>query len=200
MNIVIDMQGKLCPMPVIETRKELKLNPQHPVVTIVDNWIAVENLQKLGKQMGYDIVVEEKSKKEYHVLLKVSEVVAKIVLETEKVSENKGETVVVISSDVMGQGDDVLGKALLKGYIYAMTQLDTPPDCILFYNGGVHLSVTGADTLEDLLFLEKNGTKIASCGACLGHYKLSEQLAVGEVTNMYTIAEILSTAGRIIKP
>ena len=46
----IDMTGKACPLPVIQTHKALK---EHDVVeTIVDNKIATENLKRLADQLG----------------------------------------------------------------------------------------------------------------------------------------------------
>lgn len=40
----------------------------------------------------------------------------------------------------MGNGDDELGKILIKGFIYALSQMETHPDTILFYNGGAKLT------------------------------------------------------------
>jgi hypothetical protein len=45
--------------------------------------------------------------------------------------------------------------------------------------------------VEDLQALEAWGIEILACGTCLGYYGLKERVAVGEVSNMYTIAEIL---------
>jgi len=44
------------------------------------------------------------------------------------------------------------------------------------------------------------GTEIFGCGACLNFYGLTEKVAVGEVTNMYAIVEMMRKAYRIIKP
>lgn len=52
----------------------------------------------------------------------------------------------------------------------------------------------------DLKTLEDGGTEILTCGTCLNHYGLEEQLAVGEVTNMYMIAETMMQASNIVKP
>ena len=38
------------------------------------------------------------------------------------------------------------------------------------------------------------------CGTCLNFYGLTDKLAVGGVTNMYTIVEKLVSAGKVIKP
>ena len=43
-----------------------------------------------------------------------------------------------------------------------------------------------------------NGVKIISCGTCLDFYGLKEKLAVGEISNMYTIYETLEKADRNI--
>ena len=39
-----------------------------------------------------------------------------------------------------------------------------------------------------------------SCGTCLNHYGLADQLGVGEVTNMYVIVEKQANARGIIRP
>ena len=109
-------------------------------------------------------------------------------------------TVVVISSQCMGEGDPELGTALMKSYIYALSQQDQLPSTILFYNSGVKLACQDAPTLEDLKSLEAQGVEILACGTCLNFYGLSEKLQVGSVTNMYVIAEKMSQASLIIKP
>ena len=48
--------------------------------------------------------------------------------------------------------------------------------------------------------MEQQGVEILTCGTCLNYYGLTEQLAVGKVTDMYTIVERLSGAGQVIKP
>lgn len=92
-------------------------------------------------------------------------------------------TVVVISSDRMGTGNDELGKVLIKGFIFAVTQLDKLPKTMLFYNGGATLTTEGSDSLEDLKSLEAQGVEIMTCGTCLDYYGLKDKLAVGSVTN-----------------
>lgn len=100
----------------------------------------------------------------------------------------------------MGAGDDNLGATLMKGFIFALTQLDTLPSTILFYNGGVHLTCEGSPALDDLKALADAGVEILSCGTCLNNYNLTEKLAVGDVTNMYVIAEKQMNASLVIRP
>lgn len=61
-----------------------------------------------------------------------------------------GNTIVVLSSDCMGEGDEVLGKALMKGFIYALTSQEGLPDTVIMYNGGARLPIEGSESLEDL--------------------------------------------------
>ena len=112
----------------------------------------------------------------------------------------RGNLVVAIASDRMGSGNDELGKVLIKSFIFAVTQLDELPKTMLFYNGGATLTTEGSDSLEDLKSLEALGVEIMTCGTCLDYYGLKEKLAVGSVTNMYSIVETLAGASKIIKP
>ena len=48
--------------------------------------------------------------------------------------------------------------------------------------------------------MEAQGVQVLACGTCLNYYGLTEQLAVGSVTNMYAIVEELNAAGKVIRP
>ena len=100
----------------------------------------------------------------------------------------------------MGNGNDELGKVLIKGFLFAVTQLEKLPKTMLFYNGGATLTAEGSDSLEDLKSLEAQGVEILTCGTCLNFYGLTDKLQVGEVTNMYVIAEKMTQADLIVQP
>ena len=108
--------------------------------------------------------------------------------------------VLVLASDEMGQGDAVLGRLLMKGFVYAVTQQDKLPETVLLFNGGAKLSCQGSDSLEDLKELEAQGVEILTCGTCLNHYGIAEKLLVGNVTNMYEIVEKMTGAKKIVRP
>ena len=112
----------------------------------------------------------------------------------------RGDFVVAVSSAGMGSGDDELGRTLMKGFIFALTQLEKLPKTILFYNGGAAITTEGSVSLEDLRSLEAQGVEIMTCGTCLNYYGLTDKLAVGSVSNMYTIVETLARAGKVIRP
>lgn len=114
--------------------------------------------------------------------------------------DRRKNTVVVISSDRMGSGNDELGKVLMKGFVFAVSKLDELPSAMLFYNGGATLTAEGSESLEDLKELEAQGVEIMTCGTCLDYYGLKEKLEVGTVTNMYSIVEKMNQAERILRP
>ena len=88
----------------------------------------------------------------------------------------------------------------MKGFLFALSQLDELPETILFYNGGAYLTTECPDSLEDLKAMENQGVEILTCGTCLDYYGLKEKLQVGGVTNMYQIAEKLAGATQVIQP
>ena len=107
---------------------------------------------------------------------------------------------VVLSANTMGTGEEKLGKALMKAFVFALTKQDVLPETILCYNTGAYLTTEGADTLEDLKLLESEGVTILTCGTCLDFYGLKEKLMVGGVTNMYDIVERMESAQIIVRP
>lgn len=196
--------GDACPIPVVKTKNAIKeLGAEGGVVeTLVDNEIAVQNLTKMANQKGYQVNSEKLEENRFRVVMTIGEGNEELGEDEETCipDSRKKNTVVVISSSTMGEGDDELGAVLMKGFIYAIAQQDELPSTVLFYNGGARLTCEEAPTLEDLKALEAQGVEIMTCGTCLNHYGLSDKLQVGTVTNMYVIAEKMTGASLIIKP
>lgn len=90
----------------------------------------------------------------------------------------------------------MLGEILMKSFIYTVTETEPLPKTIVFYNSGVYLTVKDSPVLDDIKVLAENGVEIISCGTCLDFFGLKEELAVGEISNMYTIYEAIKNAGR----
>ncbi|MDY5211895.1 sulfurtransferase-like selenium metabolism protein YedF [Intestinibacter sp.] len=208
-EIKVDAMGDQCPIPVIKTKKALNEITESTLVEVhVDNEIAVQNLSKMAKQKKLEYTCEKIEDQHYVIKIKVEAQDTKQ-QEINDVEENKEEicypdkktnTVVVLSSNKMGEGSEELGQILMKGFIFALTELDELPSTILLYNSGVKLSTEGSNSINDLKTLQAQGVEILSCGTCLNYYDLTEKLEVGEVTNMYFILEKMSQADKIIRP
>ena len=205
--IKVNAMGDACPIPVVKTLNAIRsLTAPDVIETMVDNKIAVENLTRMADKKGCRIQCEELSEKEFKVTIEVGEnALSQDAGEDASVycdlpRSGKKKTVVVISSAAMGNGSDELGGALMKSFLYALSQQETLPDTILFYNGGAALTCEGSLSLEDLKEMAQQGVEIITCGTCLNFYGLTEKLAIGEVSNMYTIVEKMNEADLIIKP
>ncbi len=207
----LDERGKQCPMPVIETKKVLETSVSGEVIeVIVDNEIAVQNLIKMAGHKQLKSRSEKRGDGEYAVWIEAALGSMKNVDDGKGIcpteeglcltDRRSGGVVAVISSAEMGAGDPVLGKLLMKGFIYALSQQERLPETILLYNSGAFLSCEGSETLEDLKGMEGMGVDIRTCGTCLNHYGLEDKLGVGSVTNMYDITEILMKAQKVIRP
>ena len=188
---IVDARGLACPQPVVLTKKALAEADQ--VTTIVDNPTSKENVSRLAKKEGCEIQVEEK---EEGVFLHLTKTVSKE--EAPPSVPTAGPTVVVVGEDSMGRGSGELGGILVRSLMHTLNEVEPRPDKLIFFNSGVKLTVEGSDVLEDLRTLEQGGAEILVCGTCLDYFKIKDKVAVGEVSNMYTIAETLLGAGRTV--
>lgn len=195
MKRVIDVRGLQCPMPLIQAKQAME--EVSTIEIYVDNEIAVQNLIKLAQQKQYTIYHNKQDEHTFLVELSKNEIENQMVKEEQNNLTNK---VVVIASNKMGEGDDVLGNMLMKGFIYALTQLKELPSSVLFYNSGVFLTTQESEIIQDLQVLIDKGVEVLSCGLCLQHYQLQDKLLVGDVTNMYMILEKQMQAEGIIRP
>lgn len=204
-DITVNAMGEQCPIPVVKATKALReLTEPGTLEVLVDNEIAVQNLTRLGASQGCAVQAEKRGDSAYAVRILVKAVpvggAAAPEAEAACTPDMRSDLVVAVSSGFMGQGSDELGRILMKGFLFALGQLPELPKTILFYNGGAHLTVEGSASLEDLKNLEAQGVEILTCGTCLNYYGLTDKLAVGGVTNMYSIVEKLAGAARVIRP
>ena len=199
--ITVNAMGDNCPIPVIKTKKAMQaLTGPETIEVLVDNEIAVQNVTKMATASGGQVSSQKITDGEVKITVQMEGALSAEEEEAGCMPDARDNTVIVVSSERMGEGNDELGKVLIKGFIFAVTQLDTLPKTMLFYNGGATLTAEGSDSLEDLKSLEAQGVEIMTCGTCLDYYGLKEKLQVGTVTNMYSIVETMAKAGRIVKP
>lgn len=109
---------------------------------------------------------------------------------------------VVIKSTGMGHGEDdeVLLEKLMEGFLHTLAARENLPNHIVMYGSGVKLACTGSDSIEDLKVLDGKGVKILSCGICLDHYELRDELQVGGITTMGEVVEIITTSEKVLIP
>ncbi|MGI5911466.1 MAG: sulfurtransferase-like selenium metabolism protein YedF [Syntrophomonadaceae bacterium] len=191
MGKVIDARGLSCPQPVIMTKKAMDEPGGNNFTTIVNQIVALENIGKLAKSQGYDVEVEQNNE-DYYIHL------TKMAGNDDDIDHEEGKAVIMVRSNLFGQGESELGQLLMKNFLYSLNEIGTSISYIIFMNSGIFLALEGSPVLDNLRVLEQKGTEILSCGTCLDYYQAKNKLAIGSITNMYTALEILTTAGRSI--
>jgi len=188
----IDCRGLKCPQPVINTKKYFDSIEEGIAEIVVDNEVAKNNIVKLAENSSLKCEIMEKDGN-YHIKINKERCQCEVMELTSK------KFTIVVSTDKLGLGDDKLGAALMKSYMFALAESESIPQDMLFLNSGVKLAVEGSEVLESLNKLKDRGVSIASCGTCLDFYGLKDKLTIGEITNMYTIIEKMNNADKTIK-
>ncbi len=193
----IDARGLPCPQPVILTRNAMR--EAQELTVLVTGRDQVTNVSRLAEKAGWQTQLEQRPDGYAIHLVKGQEPVAEPELTTDLTScDISRRTVVVAASDQMGRGDDELGAILVRAFFHTLTESNSLPGTIIFYNTGVKLAAEGSPILDDLRDLQGKGVEILACGTCLGYFNLKERLAVGTISNMYTISETLLGAAHIV--
>jgi selenium metabolism protein YedF len=200
-----DARGLACPLPLIETKKLLSsMKIGAKLIITVSDPIAIDNLSRflLDLAVSYktklndssDTIITVTKNKE---IIKRDTQIEMPDLVTKQISNG---SVIVINSEFMGHGSDELGRVLMQMFINSLPEIDDIPKQIIFYNSGVTFVGYDSPVLESLKKMIDKGVAIQSCGACLDYFKLKDKLAIGEVSNMYSIIEFLYEAKKVITP
>jgi selenium metabolism protein YedF len=202
---IVDTKGQICPAPLIAAKKALKETAKgDSFVVLTDNKTSFDNLCRFLKDNKADFKITESGGVWNITVTRISgDVIEKKVTEycAPEISHfEKGNYVVALTSDKMGDGDDALGHLLMSNFIKALKDLDKLPQHIVFYNKGVTLAKKDSPVIEFIKDLEKMGVEMHLCATCVNFYKLENSITVGTLSNMFSIAEIMASSGNVIKP
>jgi len=196
----VDARGHLCPMPIIMVKAAMKdIEGTIDMQVLTDNEISKNNLLAFFRDHNNQTTC---TKVDNYWQITAS-AVARLI---EPVPSAGGsETVhndytVVLKNNKMGLGNDELGEILLKGFFNAIADLPNPPKRMIFYNNGALLVKKGSPFVDSLVKLNSLGVEIFICGACVDFFGLKDEIAVGVITNMYKICEMLEKTGKVIYP
>ena len=188
----IDCKDLACPEPVIRTKKALESLPENAILEVeVNTPSSIENCKRFAASQGCE-VREESLEGGSLLLTLIKGFGCEIIPEPPKASGTP--RTLFIKSDRIGEGE--LGRTLMKGFLTAALELDRLPDNIVMVNEGVLLSTKeeNAPVIDALQKLEAKGTKIYSCGLCMGHFGIdTSELKVGMVGNAYDTMVLLTT-------
>jgi selenium metabolism protein YedF len=163
---------------------------------LVDNPAAKENVSRFLARAGYSVRVVEQGES-FEITGERGDSPSPCELPVD-VGHEAGKTAVVIATEYLGRGDDVLGGKLVVNFIGTLKEMGQELWRLIFLNGGVKLTAEGSAALDALRQLEKEGVYILVCGTCLNHFGLLEKKQVGETTNMLDIVTALQLADKVI--
>lgn len=193
----VDARGKACPMPVLMARQAITEGADRLKV-LVDNETAVGNLQRMAASQGFAAAVEGSDGSFTLTLTRVGAAPAEEPAQASVPAAEKGDWVLFVGKDIVGEGDRTLGTNLIRMLFYTLSQSDDLPGAVLFMNGGVRLPAGDEQVIGHLKELVGRGVEVLVCGTCLNFYNLTEQLAVGTVSNMYDILTRMQTAAKVV--
>jgi len=186
----VDARGQACPQPVILTRKALAEASE--LLVIVDNDTVQMNVQRMAEKSGCRVETEQIADGIYlHITPAAGSPQA-------EAKHRENNIVVLVAGDTLGRGEAELGNILMRGFLHTLNEVEPLPATIILINSGVKLVAEGSAVLDDLLSLCDEGVEVLACGTCLSYYALKDRVAVGQVSNMYSIAEALLRSDKVI--
>jgi len=202
---IVDTKGQLCPAPLIAAKRALNETAGgESFIVLTDNRTSFDNLSRFLKDNKAGFTTTDSGGVWSLIVTKSTgiqlDIKADDYCKTPIPHFNKGNFMVVISSDKMGDGDAELGHILMASFLKALKDLNDLPKKIAFYNSGVKLVTKTSPVIEHLIDLEKMGVDLVLCGTCVNHYSLADDIGAGTISNMYVIAELMASAGNIVKP
>jgi selenium metabolism protein YedF len=203
--LLVDTRGQLCPAPLIATKRALKETAAGDSFTVLtDNLTSLNNVSRFLKDNNTGFQVSESDGEWTLTVTRPGGDVVQSFPEdycTSSIAHfQKGNFIIVITSDKMGEGDHQLGHLLMENFIKAIKDLDKLPQKMVFYNKGVTLVTKDSPLIAHLKDLEQMGVEILLCATCVNHYAIEDIVGAGTLSNMYTIAEVMVSASNIVRP
>lgn len=196
MEADLDCTGLKCPEPVLRTRKIIE-SECGPFTVLVDNDTARDNVLRFARSTGCGVEATD-CEGGWLVSVVPGEAVPQATPEAVCAPRAGTGRVVLISSDEIGKGEAELGRTLMKMFLYAATESETPPSALVFLNSGVKLVTENEETAAHVAKLEEGGALVLVCGTCLDYYGLKDKLKTGRVSNMYEIQATMIGADLLV--
>jgi selenium metabolism protein YedF len=193
----LNCRGLACPQPVLRTKHFVESNPQTLEFTVVvDNTASAQNVVRFVESQGFSTSLQQTGTDFEIKAARSEETVVEVAGKEQAMSSEK--TLVLITKNTMGSGDDVLGTGLMLNLLNTLNEMGEALWRLVFLNSGVKLTIEGAETLPAIEQLAVQGVGVFVCGTCLNHFNLLEQKRVGETTNMLDIVTSLQLADKVI--
>lgn len=177
-NTLIDARGQGCPKPVMMTEEALSKIAEGIVEVLVDNEDSALNVAGFAAQNGMFAETTREGRDWKVKVVKGYACRTGASADSSSRTEWKKGLLLIIGTDTMGKEEE-LGKILMKGFFETIKVTRELPHTMFFLNAGVKLTTLNTEIAAILKDIEKMGVEIYSCGTCLKHYGLEQELKVG---------------------
>ena len=197
----LDCRGLACPQPVMRSRDAVAGGAQ-ALEVLVDNEPARENLRRFFEGRGFNVADNQEGPDCWRISATAGHAAPATQQGTEVTAATEGNsrTLVLITTETIGRGDDTLGGKLMGNFLATLPELGPRLWRIVLINGGVKLASCPGPCLDALKKMAAEGVSVLVCGTCLAHFGLLEAKAVGDTSNMLDIVTSLDLASKIIRP
>lgn len=189
---LIDARGSFVTLPTEDIKYRLAKSDEPYLITIVDNHEDRDKVLSIAREMNLKAKVYNEESG-YYIRIEKEEVAG---LPTELSSDF--EQVILVTSDKLGQGEDLIGRDLMGKCLKELTGSDVLPQTIIFVNSGVFLVCEGSPALGELMELERRKVRIFACDQSLSYYGLREKLCLGTAIKVFTMVNYLTAATKVL--
>ena len=198
----LDARGLNCPAPVLLAKETLEKEDLQDIEIVVDNESSRENVTRFLASRGFSVTDIQEGTDYLLKALRTTETGSagelQQVARSAPASATSLKILVLVGSDRLGSGDDILGAKLMISYIKTLKEMGSELWQLIFVNNGVKLTIEGSEVLPELLAYEQSGITILACGTCLNHFGLTDAKRVGQTTNMLDIVTAMQLADKVI--
>lgn len=194
---IIDARKLACPAPVLAAKQAIENERPATLQILVDNDAARQNVMRYLASQSYQASFEADGS-DFRITGATDQALSPRCSPDKNGDYHAQKIMMMVATDRMGYGDDVLGKKLMISFIKTLKEMGPDLWRLVFVNNGVKLAVSGAETLGDLQDIAASGVTILVCGTCLTHFNLLEAKQVGETTNMLDIVTAMQLAEKVI--
>lgn len=186
-------------------RMMIKSGPPQPFNITLDNDQAREEVEQQLSAEGYSVEVNKKGRL-WHLhaapwkttLKEAAERKAESQLTAIATSTRTHRTLVVISSDRIGRGDEQMGRQLMLDFIAALPELGNELWRVILLNDAVRMAYFNSPVYSQLQEFESNGVSLMVCKQCIYHFGLQKGVFVGRLAGMGEMVGSSQIADKII--
>lgn len=142
--------------------------------------------------------MQSKTRAQFPVENSHEHLLKKMQQELDLIRTPEGSVVVLLSSNLLGQGDNKAGNILMEEFSHILSHMTEIISTLILINSAVFLATEGSEVAPFFRVIQEQGVEILCSDTSLSFYGLQERLQVGRKASMYAISSRLLQARWVI--